>query len=128
MSLDALLAKLERGAVTPVTAAVTPDVTPESALLLAVTAVTPVTAQIDNGQGEAARAVAEEPLEAEPDPPAVVLLCTRCRHRARPGHAEPGYCALRTDQPNAYGPGHPLHRLPADGGADCDLFEAWPWA
>lgn len=51
--------------------------------------------------------------------------CLTCRHRARPGHAEPGYCALRTDQPKAYGADHPLHRLPEDGGADCNLFEGW---
>ena len=51
--------------------------------------------------------------------------CRNCRHRARPGHAEPGYCARRTDQPKAYGPDHPLHLLPAEGWADCDLFEGW---
>lgn len=48
--------------------------------------------------------------------------CLRCRHRATPGYAYPGYCAQRTDTPPAYGPDHPLHQLPADFGAGCDHF------
>ncbi|MFA7606247.1 MAG: hypothetical protein WCY08_06655 [Rhodocyclaceae bacterium] len=55
-----------------------------------------------------------------PAPPA----CGRCRHRATPGRADPGYCAVRTDQPPAYGTNHPLHRLPDDGGTSCPMFEA----
>jgi hypothetical protein len=54
-----------------------------------------------------------------PAPPA----CGRCRHRATPGRADPGYCAVRTDQPRAYGTDHPLHRLPDDGGTGCPMFE-----
>jgi hypothetical protein len=50
--------------------------------------------------------------------------CSSCRHRARPGFADPGYCAMRTDQPKAYGRHHPLHKLPADGGAECGCFAA----
>lgn len=46
-------------------------------------------------------------------------LCRTCRHRATPGRAEPGYCAQREDLPKAYGGGHPLHHLPADGGTAC---------
>ncbi|NMF99915.1 hypothetical protein GPA27_21305 [Aromatoleum toluolicum] len=59
------------------------------------------------------------------DPPAMAQSCKDCRHRARPGHAEPGYCAMRIDTPHAYGPGHPLHLLPEDGGASCEHFEEW---
>lgn len=80
-------------------------------------------------------AFAAEPLpERSPvnqltEPPADTGLsmqaCRGCRHRARPGHAQPGYCARRTDTPHAYGLDHPLHLLPQDGGADCDLFEDW---
>ena len=51
--------------------------------------------------------------------------CRHCRHIARPGRAWPGYCGERTDTPPAYGPGHPLHRLPEDFGASCEFFEAW---
>ena len=64
--------------------------------------------------------VALPALEAAPAPPA----CRRCRHRATPGRADPGYCAVRTDQPPAYGTDHPLHRLPGDGGTGCPMFEA----
>ncbi|MDY0105869.1 MAG: hypothetical protein RBS27_04265 [Giesbergeria sp.] len=58
--------------------------------------------------------------EAAPATPA----CGRCRHRATPGRADPGYCAIRTDQPPAYGTNHPLHLLPGDGGTGCPMFEA----
>ena len=50
--------------------------------------------------------------------------CINCRHRKQPGLAEPGHCAIRTDQPPAYTPGHPLHLLPVDGGANCTYFES----
>jgi hypothetical protein len=63
--------------------------------------------------------VALPALEAAPAPPA----CRRCRHRATPGRADPGYCAVRTDQPRAYGTDHPLRRLPDDGGTGCPMFE-----
>jgi hypothetical protein len=61
----------------------------------------------------------------EPVSPAVARACSACRHRKYPGLAEPGYCALRTDQPKAYGLHHPLHRLPEDGGAGCASFEVY---
>lgn len=48
-----------------------------------------------------------------------------CRHLHRPGMARPGYCGVRTDTAPAYGPGHPLHVLPADLGAGCEAFERW---
>lgn len=35
----------------------------------------------------------------------------------------PGYCGERKDTPRAYGEWHPLHVLPADFGAGCELFE-----
>lgn len=47
MALDALLARLEGRAVTSVTAAVTPDVTPKPAPMLVCTPVTSVTAEND---------------------------------------------------------------------------------
>lgn len=73
-----------------------------------------------------ADALAAEPLGLiQRNPSEGARGCKRCQHRARPGHAEPGYCALRTDQLKAYGPDHPLHQLPADGGAECNLFEDW---
>lgn len=48
--------------------------------------------------------------------------CLDCRHRKTPGLSA-GYCAQRTDTAHAYGPGHPLRRLPDDGGAECVFFE-----
>lgn len=51
--------------------------------------------------------------------------CRSCRHLAKPGLSDPGYCDQRTDQPHAYGSGHPLHRLPPDNGANCKHFHAW---
>lgn len=52
--------------------------------------------------------------------------CNVCRHRRRPGLADPGYCSSgRPDLAPAYGRDHPLRRLPEDGGATCDRFEAW---
>lgn len=48
--------------------------------------------------------------------------CKTCRHLKRPGLA-PGYCGERDDLPPAYGPGHPLRRLPDDGGASCTTWE-----
>ena len=58
---------------------------------------------------------------AAPAPPA----CRRCRHRATPSRADPGYCDQRTELAPAYGTDHPLHQLPEDGGASCTRFEAW---
>lgn len=53
MALDALLARLEGQAVTPVTADVMPDVTPKPAPMLACTLVTPVTSENDDTAGMA---------------------------------------------------------------------------
>lgn len=48
--------------------------------------------------------------------------CASCRHLRRPGLAD-GYCGARSDLPPAYGPQHPLRRLPADAGRTCDTWE-----
>lgn len=64
-------------------------------------------------------AVAAEPLQIA----APLKSCWDCRHRRRPGLADEGYCARRTDTPRAYGDHHPLHRLLDDGGAGCNSFE-----
>lgn len=49
----------------------------------------------------------------------------RCKagvHYARPGISA-GYCAARHDLPLAYGPAHPLRKLPADAGAGCTTYK-----
>lgn len=51
--------------------------------------------------------------------------CRTCRHLKRPG-LSPGYCGERGDLPPAYGPGHPLRRLPDDRGASCGTWESRP--
>ena len=49
--------------------------------------------------------------------------CTHCAHRR--GRADRHYgCVAREDLPPMYGAGHPLRGLPADGGTDCESFEA----
>lgn len=48
--------------------------------------------------------------------------CLSCEHFKRPGLSD-GLCGGdRLDLPPAYGPGHPLRRLPGDGGADCSKW------
>lgn len=50
--------------------------------------------------------------------------CRSCTHLAKPGLAS-GYCGGgRDDLPPAYGPGHPLRRLPDDQGKSCTTWEA----
>lgn len=51
-----------------------------------------------------------------------VPSCKTCRHLKRPGLSA-GYCGGRDDLPPAYTPGHPLRRLPNDGGASCATWE-----
>lgn len=48
--------------------------------------------------------------------------CRSCEHFARPGLSD-GLCGGRPDLPLAYGPGHPLRKLPADLGAECYAWE-----
>lgn len=48
--------------------------------------------------------------------------CADCAHLATPGVGN-RYCgAGRDDLPPAYGPGHPLCRIPGDGAAGCARF------
>lgn len=51
--------------------------------------------------------------------------CSTCRHRKRPGRADPGYCSAREDLPGAYGLHHPLRRLPDDQGATCASYKTF---
>lgn len=48
--------------------------------------------------------------------------CRTCRHLKRPGLSD-GHCGGRDDLPPAYTAGHPLRRLPDDGGASCTTWE-----
>lgn len=48
--------------------------------------------------------------------------CYSCIHAAKPGLGNL-YCSIRDDLPPAYGLNHPLHQLPADGGASCKYRE-----
>ena len=51
------------------------------------------------------------------------IRCKGCAHHRKPGRSDPGYCGGRDDLPPAYGPGHPLRKLPRDGGAACQEFK-----
>ncbi len=56
--------------------------------------------------------------------------CKTCAHMYRPGLSD-GHCGGRDDLPYAYSPGHPLRKLPPDGGASCQtwaLHPAWEGA
>lgn len=54
-----------------------------------------------------------------PDKTGLASSCSCCAHRMRPGLSD-GLCGGdREDLPYAFTPGHPLRRLPLDGGADC---------
>ncbi|MDD3328790.1 MAG: hypothetical protein PHW25_17035 [Zoogloea sp.] len=48
--------------------------------------------------------------------------CRTCRHLKRPGLSD-GHCGGRDDLPHAYTAGHPLRRLPDDGGVSCNTWE-----
>jgi hypothetical protein len=63
-------------------------------------------------------AVAAEPIRQQ-EPP---RSCRTCRHLRRPGLSD-GHCGGRDDLPPAYTAGHPLRRLPDDGGASCTTWE-----
>lgn len=48
------------------------------------------------------------------------MTCNACPHHRKPGRVDVGYCAGdRPDLEPAYGPNHPLKKLPADGGKNC---------
>lgn len=53
-----------------------------------------------------------------PPPPPVARGCETCALRRAPGRSD-GYCSGREDLAPAYGAGHPLRVLPADGGVSC---------
>ena len=79
MALDALLARLEGRAVTPVTADAIADVTPKPAPMLACTPVTPVTAENDDTADKATG-------EPRPDPPMEARRqCVLAMLAAQPG-------------------------------------------
>lgn len=49
--------------------------------------------------------------------------CQSCEYLRRPGKSD-GYCGSgRADLEHAYGPNHPLRKLPSDKGASCQTFE-----
>jgi hypothetical protein len=55
--------------------------------------------------------------------------CVSCRRIGKPGalvkgESEVSYCSGRDDLPPAYGAGHPMRKLPADGGATCSSWRA----
>lgn len=52
--------------------------------------------------------------------------CRTCAHFRRPGLSD-GYCCERDDLPPAYTPGHPLRKLPDDGGASCSAWRLHPY-
>lgn len=59
---------------------------------------------------------------ADPAKPAEVKRsCSECQHMGKPGRSD-GYCSGREDLAHVYGKNHPLHVLPADGGASCARF------
>ena len=47
--------------------------------------------------------------------------CRTCAHMRRPGLSD-GLCSGREDLPHAFTPGHPLRRLPDDGGRSCPAW------
>ena len=50
--------------------------------------------------------------------------CRTCEHARRPGGLTT-LCGGRDDLPHAYTAGHPLRRLPDDGGASCAVWDGW---
>ncbi len=77
-------------------------------------------------------AINAEPMQAPPAPDAgrwragpadlPPRSCRTCRHLRRPGLSD-GHCGGRDDLPPAYTAGHPLRRLPDDGGTSCTTWE-----
>jgi hypothetical protein len=65
-------------------------------------------------------AVAAEPI-VPPQP--IETSCRDCQHFKRPGKSS-GYCGGHDDLPLAYGANHPLRKLPDDGGASCEYWQA----
>lgn len=63
--------------------------------------------------------------QSAPHKKACESSCRTCAHLGRPGLSD-GHCGGRDDLPPAYGPGHPLRQLPADGGASCSTWKIHP--
>lgn len=59
--------------------------------------------------------------ESAPHKTALETSCRTCAHMRRPGLSD-GLCSGRDDLPHAYTPGHPLRRLPDDGGRSCSAW------
>lgn len=72
---------------------------------------------------QSARQSAQESAEKSALKPAGPS-CKTCRHLHRPGLSD-GHCGGRDDLPHAYTAGHPLRRLPDDGGANCTTWGGW---
>lgn len=145
MALDDLLDRLEREAGTAGTPAARHGVPPDPLETLGSTAGTAGTSPNDAVLDASVATWTHEILEGDPAPhvihdatptadSAAVAMepigivapaksCRSCRHHRRPGLSDPGYCAHRTDTPHAYGPNHPLHLLPDDGGAGCACWQ-----
>lgn len=63
--------------------------------------------------------------QSAPHKTPVESSCRTCAHRRSPGLSD-GHCGGRDDLPPAYTPGHPLRRLPDDGGASCPAWRLHP--
>ena len=151
MALDDLLATLERQSGTSGTSGVPADVRPKPAPTLGGTSGTCGTAENSKGRARAEpfpvwliQYPDRQPVAVHCWPPATLAeilaiyptatgaepvrqqeparSCRTCRHLKRPGLSD-GHCGGRDDLPAAYGPGHPLRRLPDDGGASCTTWE-----
>ena len=64
--------------------------------------------------------------QSAPHKTPVEPACRTCTHRRRPGLSD-GYCGERADLPPAYTHGHPLRKLPDDGGASCPAWQLHPY-
>lgn len=60
--------------------------------------------------------------EGRPPEKTAAKFCATCAHAARPGLGNL-HCGGREDLPLAYGKWHPLHKLPADNGINCEKWE-----
>ena len=65
--------------------------------------------------------------QCAPHKKAIEPYCRTCADLCRPGLSD-GYCgAGREDLAHAYGHGHPLRKLPADGGENCPVWTLHPF-
>lgn len=86
-------------------------------------------------KNEGAKAANDPGPKPHPAQPAAIIVqpvrqqeparsCRTCQHLKRPGLSD-GHCGGRDDLPPAYTAGHPLRRLPDDGGASCAAWDGW---